>query len=172
MTGHGAINPQRFPARSRMNTNEGVSPLHILWPRCWVITVQIWVCGPVDGVLAVDHPAEPRRQLLVGGVSTSPERVAADWRDGIVVQVRHAGGLLFVHEIRVPARGAAGLAEAGFYFGRLEGWPDYRDARDTGDLGDLWLYSINEGSFMRGKSHVRGSQPLRTIHRELFAVVV
>lgn len=53
--------------------------------------------------------------------------------------MRNAGGLGFVHEVRVPARGAAGVAEGGGGVGGLEGGPDYGHAGYAGDLGDLGL---------------------------------
>lgn len=67
--------------------------------------------GAVDSVLPIDELAEIGRQFLVSGVAGGPEGVTADGGDGVVVQVGYAGWLALVHEVSVPAGGAAGFAE-------------------------------------------------------------
>jgi len=80
--------------------------------------------GAIDRVFSIDDLAEVRREFLVRCVSACPERVASDGRDRVVVQVCYTCGLAFVDEIAVPARGAAGFAEAGCEFLSLKGRPD------------------------------------------------
>lgn len=116
-----------------------MSPLHVLWARRRVVAVEIRVSGAVDGVFPVDQAAEAGREFLICGVARGLERVAADGQDGVVVEVRYAGGLVLVHEVGVPSGGAAGFAEAGGRFGGLERGPDDGYAGDAGDLWGLWL---------------------------------
>lgn len=58
------------------------------------------------------------------------------------MQMRHASGLLFVDQIRVPTRSTARFAKARFHFSGLEGGPDNCYAGDAGDLGDLGLWML------------------------------
>jgi hypothetical protein len=136
---HRAVHPQRLPAGRGVDPDQRVRPLDILWPGRRVVLVQVRVRGPVDGVLAVDDLAEVRGQFFVRRVARGPERVAAHGGHGVVVQVRDAGGLALVHQVRVPARRAARFAETGGEFLGLQRGPDDRDAGDAGDLGHLGL---------------------------------
>ncbi|KAL1987550.1 hypothetical protein VTN96DRAFT_3477 [Rasamsonia emersonii] len=139
---HGAVHPEGLPAGDRMDTHERVFALDVLRPSMGIVPVEIGVRRPVDGGAAVDDLAEFRRQLLVRRVPAGPDGVAADRWHRVVVQVRDAGWLALVYEICMPARRAAGLAEAGCSFGGLQCGPDDRHAGDAGDLGGLWLKKL------------------------------
>jgi hypothetical protein len=93
---HGTVHEKTFPARHRVDADKRMAALDVLGPCVGVLAVEVGVCGTVDGVAAVDDLAEFRRQLLVGGVARGPERVAADFGDGVVVQVGYAGWLALV----------------------------------------------------------------------------
>jgi hypothetical protein len=137
--GHGAIHPKRFPPRSRVNSYQRMSPLDVLWPGCWVLSIKIRVCRSVHGVLPVDNFAEARRQLLVRSVPAGPEGIPSNWRDRIIVKVRHSSWLSFMNEIRMPSRRTSWFAEVGWILGRLQSGPDYSHTWNTRDLRDLWL---------------------------------
>lgn len=93
---HRAVHEQTLPAGDGVHADERVSALDVLGACVGVVAVEVRVRGAVDGVAAVDDLAELGRELLVGGVARSPERVAADGGDGVVVQVRDACWLVFV----------------------------------------------------------------------------
>ncbi|KAK5631158.1 hypothetical protein RRF57_006873 [Xylaria bambusicola] len=82
---HRAVDPERFPACSRMNTDERVNALDMLRTGLRVVAVKIGMRGPVYSVFAVDDLAEAWRQLLVCSVAARPERVAADGWNCIIV---------------------------------------------------------------------------------------
>lgn len=84
---HGPVHPQRLPASGRVDADQGVRALDMLWAELRVVAVQVLVGGDVDGVLAVDDLAEVRGQLLVRRVSARPECVAAVGWDCVVVEM-------------------------------------------------------------------------------------
>jgi len=81
-----------------VHAHERVATLDILEACVSVVAVEVGVRGAVDGVATVDD-AEGWGELLVGGVAGCPEGVAADGRDGVVVQVGYAGWLALVDSV-------------------------------------------------------------------------
>lgn len=82
------------------------------------------MCAGIHSQPAVDDLTELWGKFFVGAVARRPERVAADSWHGVIVEVRDPGGLEFVNEIRVPAGGAAGVAEGGGTLAFEKGGPD------------------------------------------------
>lgn len=136
---HGAVDPQGLPPRGRVHADERVHALDVLEAGLGAVAVEVRVRGPVHGQLAVDDPAEVRRQLLVRRVPARPQRVAAHRRHRVVVQVRDPRRLQLVHEVRVPPRRASRVAEVGDALGGLEVRPDHRNAELPRDLWYLRL---------------------------------
>jgi hypothetical protein len=66
--GHGSVNPQRFPSRSWVYTNERVNTFNVFWSLLWVISVEIRMCAAVHGFFAVNYRPEARRKLFVCGI--------------------------------------------------------------------------------------------------------
>lgn len=73
--------------------------LDVLWACVWIISVKIGVRAGVDRLSAVDDLAELWAQLRVCCVSTGPQSVSANGRDGIVVKVSDACRMFLVDQI-------------------------------------------------------------------------
>ena len=109
-----------------------------------------------DGVAAVDDLAEFGRELLVSGVAGCPERVAADFGDGVVVEVSDACWLALVYacdlsvpytlvaniqhlQISVPSLGADRLAETRLDLRGHQIRPDHTRALEARHVRHLWV---------------------------------
>ena len=81
-----------------------MAALDVLGSSIGIIAVEVSVRRAEDGVAAVDDLAEFGRELLVSGVAGCPERVAADFGDGVVVEVSDACWLALVYacDLSVP----------------------------------------------------------------------
>ena len=101
---HGSVDPERFPARGRVHSNERMHTLNVLWPGCEVIAVKVWVSAAVHSLLAVDDLPEIGRELFVRRIAytgqpsislsmetptRSPQSVTANPWNRVVVQVGH-----------------------------------------------------------------------------------
>lgn len=82
-----------------MGAHEVVLALDELGALGGVLAVQVGVCTSVDGLLTVDQLPEIRAELFVGAVTGSPEGVATNLRDSVVVEVGDACGLALMDEI-------------------------------------------------------------------------
>lgn len=56
--------------------------------------------------------------------------------------MRDSGRLQFMHQVGVPTRCAAGVAEVGGALGGLKCRPDHRHSEIARHLGNLWLFTI------------------------------
>lgn len=82
---HGSINVEGLPASGRVNSYNGVNALNMLGPRVGVTAVQVFVGADINCFSSIDDLAELGTQLGVCCISTSPQSVSTDGRDGVVV---------------------------------------------------------------------------------------
>ena len=97
-----------------MDSHKRVHTLHVLGTGRGIISVKVGMSRAVDSLFAVDNLAKVGGKLFVGRVSTSPEGIPSNSRNGIIVEVGHPCRLAFVYEIRMPAGRPSGAAEVGF----------------------------------------------------------
>lgn len=96
---HRAVDEERFPARSWMYSHDWVSAFNVLGTGSWVFTIEVLVSTSEDGIFSIDDFAEVGGEFLVGCVAGSPERVASDFGNGVVVEVGDSRWLSFVDEV-------------------------------------------------------------------------
>lgn len=65
---HGAVHPERLPARCRVYPNDWVDALNVFGPCIWVLTIQVCVSTSVDSLLAVNDFAEVGTKLFIRGI--------------------------------------------------------------------------------------------------------
>lgn len=97
--GHSAIDPERLPSGRGMHTDNGMNALDVLGASIRIITIEICVCAHINGLAAIDDPAEFRAQFRVRSVSACPESIAPNRWDRVVVEVSDACGVQFVDKI-------------------------------------------------------------------------
>jgi hypothetical protein len=86
------LTEETLPPRDRVRAHERVHARDVLRRRVGVLRVLVLVRRTVYAIEPVQDLFERRRELVIGGVAARPERVPADGRDCVLVQVRVAGG--------------------------------------------------------------------------------
>jgi hypothetical protein len=136
---HRTVHPERFPARGRMNTNNGMNALNVLWSLLGVVTVQVGMGRAVNSLPAIDDLAKLWGELLICSVARCPEGISTDRWYSIIVEMCDTRWLLLMNEICVPTGCTAWLAETSWALLSHEIGPEDAYTWDARDMRDLRL---------------------------------